>query len=65
MKMTHSCIPSNKVIGIFGGFLARATEICSEKYRRWIDYLTIFCENEFDQNTLQKIINNFQKKTVV
>ena len=32
--------------------------------RAGIEYLTdMFCENEYDQKTLQKIINNFEKKT--
>ena len=50
---------------MFQVFLARATKICSEKYlRSEIQYLTdIFCENGHDRKTLQKIINNFEKKT--
>ena len=61
----HSCIPPDAVISIFKGFLARATEIYSEKYlRAEIQYLTdIFCENGHDKKTLQKIISNFEKKT--
>ena len=61
----HSCIPPDTIISIFKGFLARATKICSENYlREEIEYLTdIFCENEHDRKTLQKIINNVEKKT--
>ena len=61
----HSCIPPDTIISIFKRFLARATKICSEKYlREEIEYLTdIFCENEHDRKTLQKIINSFEKKT--
>ena len=61
----HSCIPPDTVTSIFKGFLARATNICSEKYlRAEIQYLTDkFCENRHDRKTLQKIINNFEKKT--
>ena len=61
----HSCIPPDTIISIFKGFLARATKICSEKYlRAEIQYLTdIFCENGHNRKTLQKIINNFEKKT--
>ena len=61
----HSCIPPDTIASIFKGFLARATKICPEKYLRVeIQYLTdIFCENGHDSKTLQKIINNFEKKT--
>ena len=61
----HSCIPPDTIISIFKGFLARATKIYTEKYlRAEIQYLTdIFCENRHDRKTLQKIINNFEKKT--
>ena len=61
----HSCILPDTIFSIFKGFLARATKICSEKYLRTeIQYLTdIFCENGHDRKTLQKIINNFEKKT--
>ena len=57
----HSCIPPDTITSMFKGFLARATNICSEKYlRAEIEYLTnIFCENGNDTKTLQKIINNF------
>ena len=50
---------------MFKEFLSRTTKICSEKYLRVkIEYLTdIFCENGHDRKTLQKIINNFGKKT--
>ena len=61
----HSCIPPDTITGIFKGFLARATKICSKKYlRAEIQYLTdIFCENGHDRKQLQKIINNFEKKS--
>ena len=63
----HSYIPPDAIISIFKGFLARATKICSEKYlRAEIQYLTdTFCENRHDRKTLQKIINNFEKKHMV
>ena len=61
----NSCIPPDTITSIFKGFLARATKICSEKYLRTeIDYLTdTFRENGHDRKTLQKTINNFEKKT--
>ena len=61
----HFCIRSDKITNIFKLFLARPTKICSEIYlRAGIEYLTdMFCENEYDQKKLQKIINNFEKKT--
>ena len=60
----HSCITPDTITSIFKGFLARATKICSEKYlRAEIQYLAdIFCENGHNRKTLQKIINNFEKK---
>ena len=56
--------PPDTITSIFKGFLARTTKICSEKYlRAEIQYLTdIFCENGHDRKTLQKIINDFEKK---
>ena len=61
----HSCKPSSVITTISKGFLARATKIFSEKYlRAEVEYLTDkFCKNGYDRNTLQKITNNFQKKT--
>ena len=60
----HSCKHSNKITSIFKGFLARATKICSKKYlRAEIEYLAMFFKNVYDRKTLQKIINNFEKKT--
>ena len=61
----HFCIRSDKITSIFKLFLARPTKVCSKIYlRAGIEYLTdMFCENEYDQKTLQKIINNFEKKT--
>ena len=49
----------------FKGILGRATKICSEKYlRAEIEYLSdMFCKTGHDRKTLQKIINNFEKKT--
>ena len=57
----YSCIPPDAITSIFKGFLATATK----KYLRMeIQYLThIFCENGHGRKTLQKIINNFEKKT--
>ena len=61
----HFCVPPNTITSIFKGFPARVTKIYSEKYlRAEIKYLTdIFCENGHDRKALQKIINNFEKKT--
>ena len=61
----HSCVPSGTITSIFKRFIARVTKFCSEKYLgAEIEYLTnIFCENGHDRKTLQKIINNFEKKT--
>ena len=63
-KPVYTCIPWGIIISVFKGFLAKAAKICSEKYLRGeIGYLTAqFCENGFDQKTLQKMISNFEKK---
>ena len=57
--------PHDEITRIFKGFLAGAIKIYSEKCLRVeIEYLTdIFCENGHDRKTLQKIVNNFEKKT--
>ena len=57
--------PHDEITRIFKGFLAGAIKIYSEKCLRVeIEYLTdIFCENGRDRKTLQKIVNNFEKKT--
>ena len=61
----HSCIPAGIITSIFKRFIVRATKFCSEKYlKAEIEYLTdMFCENGHDRKILQKIINNFEKKT--
>ena len=61
----HSCIPSGTIANIFKGFLVRTTKTCSKNYlRAEIEYMTdMFCGNGYDWKTIQKIINNFGKKT--
>ena len=61
----ESYIPSRLTTNIFKGFLARTSKIFSEKYLRTeIEYFTdMFSKNGYDQKTLQRIINNFEKKT--
>ena len=61
----ESYIPSRSTTNIFKGFLARTSKIFSEKYLRTeIEYFTdMFSKNGYDQKTLQRIINNFEKKT--
>ena len=61
----ESYIPSRSTTNIFKGFLARASKIFSEKYLKTeIEYFTnMFSKNGYDQKTLQRIINNFEKKT--
>ena len=65
---SHSCIPSGTITSLFRGFLARTTKICSEKYLRvGTEYLTdMFAKMDtknINKKLLQKIINNFEKKT--